>query len=70
MQIAGTIRANLRAAIASAKRQRGRSVHGDTITHWHRLLEYSRRIDRHPSSEPVSDLIAELETEMDRRQAH
>ena len=60
MRIEGTVRANLIAAIASARRWKGRPVHKDTIDHWRRLLEHGRR----PCGESVNDLVAELETEM------
>ena len=69
MRIEGTISANLRAAIASVKRQRNHPVHIDTIDHWQRLLDYSRQIDRQPSGEFLGDLIAELAAEMESRRA-
>lgn len=69
MRIEGTIQANLRAAIASAKRQRGHQVHIDTIDHWQRLLEYSRQINRQPSGEFLGDLIAALAAEMETRRS-
>lgn len=41
MRIEGSIRANLIAAVSSARRLRGRPVHGDTIAYWRRLLDYA-----------------------------
>jgi hypothetical protein len=64
MQIEGSVRANLIAAVASARRWRGRPVHKDTIDHWRRLLDHGRQVEGEPSGEPVSDLVAELEAEM------
>lgn len=64
MRIEGSVRANLIAAVASARRWRGRPVHKDTLDHWCRLLDYGRLVDRQPSGELVSDLVAELESEM------
>lgn len=64
MLIEGSVRANLIAAIASARRWRERPVHKDTVDHWRRLLEYGRAVDRQPCGEAVSDLVAQLETEM------
>lgn len=64
MQIEGSVRANLSAAIASARRWRGRPVHKDTIAHWRLLLDHGRLADRQPGGEIVSDLITELETEL------
>ena len=61
MRIEGTVRANLIAAVASARRWRGRPVHRDTVDHWRRLLDYA---ERQPLGEAVSDLVAELEMEM------
>ena len=61
MQIEGTVRANLIAAIASARRWRGRPIHQDTADHCRRLLAYA---ERQPLGEAVSDLVADLEDEM------
>ena len=66
MQIEGSIRANLIAAVASVRRLRGRPVHDDTVAYWRRLLEYGRRNSVQPLCEPVTDLVAELETELAR----
>ena len=66
MRIEGSVRANLLAAIASAKRWRGRPVHRDTIAHWRRLADHSRKADRQPYGEMVGDLIAQLETELEK----
>lgn len=66
MRIEGTVRANLIAAVASARRWRGRPVHKDTVDHWLRLLEHGRMIHRHPFGEAVGDLVTELETEIAR----
>jgi hypothetical protein len=64
MRIEGSVRANLIAAVASARRWRGRPVHRDTVDHWRRLVDYGRLVERQPSGEAVSDLLAELETEV------
>jgi hypothetical protein len=64
MRIEGSVRANLIAAVAGARRWRGRPVHADTIQHWRRLLDYGRQIDRQPCGEQVSDLVSELEFEL------
>lgn len=64
MRIEGTVRANLIAAVASARRRRGQAVHKDTADHWRRLLEYARLVERQPTGEAVGDLVSELETEM------
>jgi len=66
MRIEGTVRANLIAAVASARRWRGRPVHKDTVEHWRRLLEYGRQVDHQLFGEGVGDLVTELETEIGR----
>ena len=64
MRIEGSLRANLIAAVASARRWRGRPVHRDTVEHWRRLADYGRLVERQPSGELVGDLVAELDTEV------
>ena len=64
MRIEGSVRSNLIAAVASARRWRGSQVHKDTVDHWRRLVDYARTVERQPSGEAVSDLVAELETEI------
>ena len=64
MRIEGTVRANLIAAVAGARRWRGRRVHRDTVEHWQRLLDYGRLAHRQPCGESVDDLVAELEFEL------
>ena len=64
MRIEGSVRSNLIAAVASARRWRGRPVHKDTVDHWHRLLDYGRLVARQPCGEALSDLVTELEAEM------
>jgi hypothetical protein len=65
MRIEGSVRANLIAAVASARRWRGRPVHKDTADHWRRLLDYGRQIDRQPCGEAVGDLVRDLEIEIE-----
>ena len=64
MQIEGSVRANMLAAIASARRWRGRPVHKDTVDHWRGLLEYGRRVSTHQPGEVLGDVVAELEVEL------
>jgi hypothetical protein len=61
VKIEGTIRANLLAAIASAKRLRGQPVHDDTLDHWRRLIEHAR------TTRSEADLLGELESELTGR---
>jgi hypothetical protein len=69
MQIEGSIRANLIAAIASAKRLRGHPVHSDTIKYWRQLLDYARRVSTQPQGEVFGDLMVELENELTHSKA-
>lgn len=64
MRIEGSIRSNMLAAIASARRWRGRAVHKDTLEHWRRLLDYGRQVSRQQTGEQLSDVVAELEAEL------
>lgn len=64
MKIEGSVRSNLLSAISSARRWRGQPVHKDTVNHWRGVLEHGRQIGAGPLSEPVAELIAELEIEL------
>ena len=64
MRIEGSVRANLIAAVASARRWRGRTVHKETAEHWRRLLDHGRQAERQLCGEAVGDLVSALEAEM------
>ena len=64
MKIEGSVRSNLLSAISSARRWRGRPVHKDTVNHWRGVLEHGRRVGPGSLSEPVAELVAELENEL------
>jgi hypothetical protein len=64
MRIEGSVRANLIAAVASARRWRGRPVHKDTIAYWRALLDHGRSVETARLGEPVAELVAELESEL------
>jgi len=66
MRIEGSLRSNLIAAVASARRLRGSPIHSDTIDHWRRLLEYGRLNSVQPMCEPVTDVVDQLEQELAR----
>lgn len=66
MRIEGSLRANLIAAVASARRLSGGSVHRDTVDHWRRLADYGKLVDRQPYGEAVADLVKDLEIEVAR----
>ena len=65
MRIEGSIRANLLAAIASARRLRGCPVHGDTLSHWRKLVEHARK----DGCDVDGELRSELEAELSHRPA-
>jgi phage gp29-like protein len=69
MQIEGTLRSNLIAAVASARRLRDHPVHGDTIAYWRQLLDYARKVSIQPRAELFDDLMTELEAELARSKA-
>ncbi len=60
MRIEGSIRANLLAAIASARRLRGCPVHSDTVGHWQKLIEHARKAGGAADGELRGELEAEL----------
>jgi len=64
MKIEGSIRANLIAAVASARRLRGRPVHGDTIAYWRQLLDHARNLNNRPQPEAFGELMTDLESEL------
>jgi hypothetical protein len=66
VQIQGSIRTNLLAAISSARRHRGLPVHADTISHWRRLAAYARHVSVQPQAEVFGDLLAQLDEELTR----
>jgi hypothetical protein len=70
MKIEGSIRSNLISAITSVRRWQGRPVHKDTLTYWHAVLDHGRRVETGPLGEPVADLVAELEIELESAGKH
>ena len=66
MRIEGSVRSNLIAAVASARRWHGRTVHKDTVDHWRKLVDYGRLVDRQPYGEAVGDLVNDVEIEVAR----
>lgn len=64
MRIEGSLRSNLLAAIASARRLRGARIHADTVEYWRRLADYGRRSSTQPLCESVGDLVSELDREL------
>jgi hypothetical protein len=46
MELHGSLADNLRAALASMKRYRGKNVHPDTVQYWEQLLAHAREMVR------------------------
>ena len=67
MKLHGTISNNLASAVQSARRLRGRPVHGDTLRHWTDLLDHARQELAGGSTEPIVALTLELEKELTER---
>jgi hypothetical protein len=63
MKLEGSVRSNILAAIASARRLRGRPVHADTVRHWSKVLEHARET----TGEPLGELVGELEAQLAER---
>ena len=69
MEIHGSITNNLTSAVQSARRLRGHPVHVDTLDHWKDLLNHARQELANGSTEPIHDLIVELENQLADRPA-
>jgi glycine cleavage system protein P-like pyridoxal-binding family len=65
MKLHGTIIDNLQAALASAKRLRGQSVHRDTISFWRDVIEQARlETPEQTHKAEIETLITALEAEI------
>ena len=64
MELHGSIEQNLAAAVRSARRLKGHPIHADTIEHWTELLSQARRGLAGDPSDPIKDLVVELENEL------
>jgi hypothetical protein len=67
MQIAGSIQANLRAALQCARRLKDNPVHPDTVEHWTSVAAAARAEPAAMGSFKTRDLITELELQIDAR---
>jgi len=67
MQVSGTIHANLRAALQSARRLKDGPVHSDTVDHWNDLVALARTEDVAMRSFKTRELINDLEREISAR---
>jgi hypothetical protein len=69
MNIVGSIHANLRAALQSARRLKDGRVHPDTVDHWSRLLSVARAEHTAMESYKTRSLMSDLESEISARRA-
>lgn len=72
MELEGTLNANLKAAVESAQRLRGRNVYRETLEYWEQLLALARHSKgRLGDAEAVvaEDLIATLDAEIMMRKS-
>jgi hypothetical protein len=69
MNFVGTIHANLRAALQSARRLKGSRVHPDTIEHWTGLVAVARSEQLAMESFRTRELTDDLEREIRERRS-
>jgi hypothetical protein len=69
MNFVGTIHANLRAALQSARRLKDSPVHPDTVEHWSRLVDAAKREHGAMQSFRTRELMSDLEREISTRQS-
>lgn len=67
MNIAGSIHANLRAALQSARRLRDGPVHPDTVDHWSSLVCAAKAEHGAMDSFKTRELMNDLEREISAR---
>ena len=67
MNIAGSIHANLRAALQSARRLKDGPVHPDTVDHWNNLVCAAKAEDGALESFRTRELMSDLEREIKAR---
>lgn len=68
MEISGSVHANLRAALHSARRLKGGPVHPDTIDHWAKLVAVAKKhlttLDSFTTRELMKDLEGEIRSRL------
>lgn len=69
MELSGSIHANLRAALQSARRLKNGPVHPDTVEHWTRLVTVARAEQAAMESFKTRELTSDLEREITARRA-
>lgn len=69
MNFVGTIHANLRAALQSARRLKDSPVHPDTVEHWSRLVDAAKSEHVAMQSFRTRELMSDLEREISTRKS-
>lgn len=69
MKIAGSIHANLRAAMQSARRLKDSPVHPDTVEHWTDLVNAAKAEQTAMESFKTRELMSDLEREITERRS-
>jgi hypothetical protein len=69
MRIAGSIHANLRAAMQSVRRLKDSPVHPDTVDHWISLVHAAKADQAAMDSFKTRQLLSDLEHEIDERRS-
>ncbi len=71
MDIDGSLAANLRAAVESARRHQGHPVHSETIVFWSDLLQHARTLkaEGNEAAMAIDPLLAELDAAIAQRRA-
>jgi hypothetical protein len=67
MEFAGSIHANLRAALQSARRLKEGPVHPDTVQHWKEIVALAKDDDAALQSFKTRELMSDLQLEIDAR---
>ena len=68
MNLVGSIHANLRAALQSARRLKDSPVHPDTVEHWSNLVVAAKEEQAAIDSFKTRALVCDLEHEISERQ--
>jgi hypothetical protein len=69
MDISGSLHANLRAALQSARRLREGPVHPDTVDHWTQLVAVAKDDESALETFSTRELMKDLEKVISARQA-
>ena len=67
MEIIGSIHANLRAALQSARRLKDGPVHPDTVDHWSKIVAVAKGQQDAMQAFTTRELMTDLEREIELR---